>query len=97
MPKAFLNIFDNILSSIREPLIVLDSALKVVTANRSFYRTFDVKPGETEGVLIYDLGNRQWDIPRLRELLEDILPHNTGSTTLKWNIPLRPSAARSCI
>ena len=77
MPKVFLKIFDTVLGSIREPLILLDSDLKVVSTNRSFYRTFNVKPDETEGVLIYELGNRQWDIPKLRELLEDILPHNT--------------------
>ncbi|WP_319523897.1 sigma 54-interacting transcriptional regulator [uncultured Desulfosarcina sp.] len=78
MKKTFLEIHNRILGSIREPLIVLDSDLKVVTANHTFYRTFNVKPAETEGVLIYDLGNRQWDIPRLRKLLEDILPQNTS-------------------
>jgi transcriptional regulator with GAF, ATPase, and Fis domain len=77
MPKTFLDIFKNVLTSIREPLIVLDSDLKVVTANASFYHTFNVQPDETEGTLVYDLGNRQWDIPRLRELLEEILPRNT--------------------
>jgi transcriptional regulator with GAF, ATPase, and Fis domain len=77
MPKDFLNIFKNILDSVREPLIVLDPDLKVVAANASFYQSFNVKPHETEGVLIYELGNRQWDIPRLKELLEDILPRNT--------------------
>jgi transcriptional regulator with GAF, ATPase, and Fis domain len=77
MPKTFLDLFKNVLTSIREPLIVLDSDLKVVTANASFYHTFNVQPDETEGTLVYDLGNRQWDIPRLRELLEEILPRNT--------------------
>jgi transcriptional regulator with GAF, ATPase, and Fis domain len=77
MFKNFLEIFNSILGSIREPLLVLDRDLKVVTANPSFYRTFHVKPAETEGVLIYDLGNRQWAIPKLRKLLEDILPQNT--------------------
>jgi transcriptional regulator with GAF, ATPase, and Fis domain len=76
--QAFIEIFDNILGSVREPLVVLDSDLKVVKANHSFYRTFKVKPEGTEGVLIYDLGNRQWDIPKLRELLEDILPQNSS-------------------
>ncbi len=78
MTKNFLKIHNNILGSIREPLILLDRNLKVVTANPSFYRTFNVKPDETEGALIYDLGNRQWDIPDLRKLLEDILPQNTA-------------------
>jgi transcriptional regulator with GAF, ATPase, and Fis domain len=77
MLKSFLETHNSILGSIREPLILLDSGLKVVTANPSFYRTFNVKPDETEGALIYDLGNRQWDIPDLRKLLEDILPQNT--------------------
>ncbi len=78
MPMGFLDIFNTILGSIREPLIVLDPDLKIVTANASFYQTFSVKPEETEGVLIFDLGNRQWDIPRLRELLENILPRNSA-------------------
>jgi len=78
MPKAFLEIHSSILGSIREPLIVLDSDLKVVTANDAFYHTFDAKPEDTEGLLVYDLGNRQWDIPELRELLEDVLPQNTS-------------------
>ncbi len=73
---AFLDIFNNILGSVREPLVVLDADLKVVKANHSFYKTFDVTPGETEGILIYHLGNRQWNIPKLRELLEEILPQN---------------------
>lgn len=78
MENNFLKIHYDILGSIREPLILLDRDLKVVTANPSFYRTFNVEPDETEGALIYDLGNRQWDIPALRKLLEDILPQNTA-------------------
>jgi len=78
MPKAFLEIHNSILGSIREPLIVLDQDLKVVTANDAFYRTFDVSPDETKDVLIYELGSRQWNIPKLRELLEEILPQNTS-------------------
>ena len=67
---------ESIVETIREPLLVLDSDLRVLSANRSFYDTFKVTPKETIGNLIYDLGNRQWDIPRLRTLLEDILPKN---------------------
>jgi chemotaxis protein methyltransferase CheR len=74
---AFLEVFNGVLGSVREPLVVLDSDLKVVKANHSFYRTFKITPEETEGVLIYDIGGRQWDIPKLRELLEDILPQNS--------------------
>lgn len=77
MQKSFLDIFNTILSSIREPLLVLDSNLKVVEANPSFYKTFCVTPEETEGELIYNLGNGQWNIPRLKELLELALPENT--------------------
>ena len=65
---------ENIINTVREPLISLDQDLRVVTASRSFYEFFKVKPEETVGQLIYDLGNKQWDIPRLRELLETILP-----------------------
>ena len=65
---------EGIINTVREPLITLDQDLRVVTVSRSFYEVFKVKPEETVGQLIYDLGNKQWDIPRLRELLEDILP-----------------------
>jgi len=66
--------YESIVNTVREPLIVLDKDLRVVTASRSFYEVFKVKPEETVGQLIYDLGNKQWDIPKLRELLETILP-----------------------
>src|SRR5450830_905800 len=65
---------ESIIDTVREPLIALDQDLRVVTASRSFYEFFKVKPEETVGQLIYDLGNKQWNIPKLRELLETILP-----------------------
>jgi two-component system CheB/CheR fusion protein len=65
---------ESIINTVREPLIVLNQDLRVVSVSRSFYEFFKVKPEETVGQLIYDLGNKQWDIPKLRELLEDILP-----------------------
>lgn len=65
---------ESVINTVREPLISLDQDLRVVTASRSFYEVFKVNPHETEGQLIYDLGNKQWDIPKLRELLETILP-----------------------
>lgn len=67
-----------IINTVREPLIILYEDLTVALANRSFYQAFKVKPGKTEGEFIYNLGNRQWDIPKLRELLESILPKTTS-------------------
>lgn len=69
---------ENIVDTVREPLLILNADLKVLSANRSFYKTFHVSPNETKDHTIYNLGNRQWDIPRLRELLETILPQNTS-------------------
>jgi PAS domain S-box-containing protein/putative nucleotidyltransferase with HDIG domain len=68
---------ESIVNTVHEPLIVLDQDLRVITASQSFYDFFKVKPEETVGRLIYNLGNEQWDIPKLRELLEDILPQKT--------------------
>ena len=65
---------ESIVETIREPLLVLDPDLRVLSANGSFYDTFEVTPKETTGNLIYNLGNGQWDIPSLRILLEEILP-----------------------
>ena len=68
---------ENIVETVRKPLVVLDFELKILTANHSFYDTFKVMPEETIGKFIYDLGNRQWDIPKLRVLFENILPNDT--------------------
>ncbi|MHC4919646.1 MAG: sensor histidine kinase [Planctomycetota bacterium] len=67
-----------IVATIPVPLIVLDSRLRVVSANQAFYQTFQVAPEQSVGRLLYELGNHQWDIPRLRELLEEILPQRTA-------------------
>ena len=56
---------EGIVGTVREPLVVLDADLRVRIANRSFYQTFHVTPEKTEGRLLFDLGNRQWDIPRV--------------------------------
>ena len=71
---------EDIVNTVREPLVVLNSHLKILTANCSFYGTFKVTPEDTVGNFIYDLGNRQWDIPKLRVLFEEILPHETVIT-----------------
>lgn len=62
---------------VREPILVLDKDLRVMAANESFYRTFQVEANDTEGNIIYNLGNGQWNISALKKLLEDILPKNT--------------------
>jgi two-component system CheB/CheR fusion protein len=72
--KRGLDFAEAIVETVREPLVILDQNLQVLQANRTFYETFRASPEETEGRLIYDLGNGQWNIPRLRELLENILP-----------------------
>ena len=69
---------ENTVETVREPLLVLDNELRVEGANRSFYRAFRVAPSDTICWFIYDLGNRQWDIPRLRELLGEVLAESTS-------------------
>lgn len=65
-----------IVSTMHEPMLVLGKDLRVKSANEAFYKNFGVTKEQTEGVLLYDLGNKQWNIPALRELLEDIIPQN---------------------
>lgn len=67
---------ESIVDTVREPMLVMDGQLRVRSANRSFYRTFRVSPEDTQGKLLYKLGDSQWDIPRLRESLEEVLPEN---------------------
>jgi chemotaxis protein methyltransferase CheR len=67
---------DAIVDTVREPLVVLDRDLRVVTASRSFYRMFAAAPANTQGRLFYELAEGQWDIPALRRLLEDVIPRH---------------------
>jgi two-component sensor histidine kinase len=67
---------EKILNTIREPLLILHEDLRVQSANQSFYDAFKVDPAETEGSMVYDLGNGQWNIPELRRLLSEVLPSN---------------------
>lgn len=67
---------DAIVATMHEPMLVLDKDLRVKSVNKAFYKKFGVTEEQTEGVLLYDLGNKQWNIPALRNLLEDIIPKN---------------------
>ena len=67
----------DVVDTVREPLLILDAGLRVHSANRAFYQTFGVVAEETEGQLVYELGNKQWDIPALRILLEDVVPKSS--------------------
>ncbi|MDI6716465.1 MAG: PAS domain-containing protein [Actinomycetota bacterium] len=77
---------ESIIETIREPLMVLDADLRVVTANHSFYETFKVTEEETKGHLIYELGNRQWDIPHISSIV--------GVAFIVWLIILSISMIR---
>jgi PAS domain S-box-containing protein len=68
---------ENIVETVREPMLVLSSELKILRVNHNFYDAFKVSSEETIGHFLYDVGNRQWDIPQLRVLLEEILPQKT--------------------
>jgi two-component system, chemotaxis family, CheB/CheR fusion protein len=75
--KAARDYAEAILRTTRDPLVVLRADLTVDSANEAFYKTFKLKPAEMEGRLIYELGSRQWDLPRLRQLLEEIIPRDS--------------------
>jgi two-component sensor histidine kinase len=62
--------------TVRDPVVVLDEGLRVIAASRSFYSSFKVSPEETQGNLLYALGDGQWDVPKLRVLLEKIIPEH---------------------
>ena len=67
-----------IVETVREPLLVLDGSFQVRFANRSFHRLFRIPSGEAENRSLFELGDGEWDIPRLRSLLEDVLPRKTA-------------------
>ncbi len=78
-----LSYAEGILGTMREPLLVLDKHLRVKSANDAFYSTFSITAKETEGTLVYELKNRRWDTPQLREALEKILPQKSAFNDLE--------------
>jgi signal transduction histidine kinase len=80
----------DIVDTVREPLLMLDTTLRVRSANGAFYQTFQVSSEEIENRLIYELGNGQWDIPALRTLLEDIIPTSSvfNDLELEYTFPI---------
>jgi hypothetical protein len=90
--RAIETYAQDIVDTVREPLLILDSRPARPLGNRAFYQTFHVSSEETENRLIYELGNGQWDIPALRTLLEDIVPKSSvfNDFELEHDFPHRP-------
>lgn len=78
---------EKIVETVREPLVVLDARLRVVSANKAYYRTLGASPGETEGRPFLELGDRQWDVPKLRKLLREVLPKKTTIENYEIEVP----------
>ncbi|MEO8065933.1 MAG: hypothetical protein ABI643_03740 [Candidatus Doudnabacteria bacterium] len=78
--ETALHYIEALVDTAREPFLILDNKLKVRKASAVFYTDFKVNPKETEGQFVYDLGNKQWDIPALRKLLEEVLPQKKTIT-----------------
>ena len=66
-----------VVDTVREPFLVLDKNLQVVAANETFYQLFKVARADTESKYVYNIGNKQWNIPALKKLLEEIVPCDT--------------------
>ncbi len=75
--EAERNYSESIVANIREPLLVLDKNLRVRTVNNAFYKQFKLKEKETVGSLIYNLGDKMWDFPEIKKLLEDLIPNTS--------------------
>ncbi len=80
---------EDIVGTLHESLLVLDKNLRVKSANNAFYKAFEVNEKDTEGKLIFQLGNKQWDVPALRNLMENVLPNksNFENFEVAWNFP----------
>jgi len=88
---------ESIIETVQEALIVLDAELQVVSANKAFYRLFGLSPQTTEGRHIFELSDRQWDLPELRRLLDDILPQNTSLEEFEMTYAPPRKSARTLV
>jgi two-component system CheB/CheR fusion protein len=86
-----------IVGTAREPMLILDAELRVRRANRSFYETFDESPARTEGTRLFDLGDRQWDIPGLRSVLDQVLTHDRSFDDIVVQYAFPASGTRTMV
>ena len=83
-----------IVETVRDPLLVLGGDLRVISANAAFYRLFEAEPRDTVGRLVYELGSSQWDLPKLRLLLEEMLPEQGQINEFDVEIPIAQRGLR---
>jgi chemotaxis protein methyltransferase CheR len=96
-PSRARRLADAIVDTVREPLVVLDRDLRVVSASRSYYSTFGGAPGNTQGRLFYELADRQWDIPALRNLLEEVIPRHLTIEAYEVEQEFTPTGRRTLL
>lgn len=89
--------FEAIVNTIREPLVVLDASLRVISCNRRFYQEFETNASQTEGTLLFELNSVQWDVSELRRLLEEILPQKTDVENFRLSASITHGGRRSFI
>jgi two-component system CheB/CheR fusion protein len=89
--------FEAIVNTVREPLIVLNDELQVVSCNRRFYQVFDANASQTEGASLFDLAGVQWDVSELRLLLEEILPEKKAVDNFRLSASISHVGHRSFI
>ncbi len=85
-----------IIETVRDPLLVLDADLRVRSANPAFYRMFQTAAADAEGQLVYDLGNKRWNLPELRRLLEEIIPQQGQTNEFEVELAV-PERGRRCV
>tara|TARA_R110002096_G_scaffold181342_3_gene358976 strand:- start:1144 stop:5658 length:4515 start_codon:yes stop_codon:yes gene_type:complete len=95
--KAALRLTENIVDTVREPLLVLDGKFTIIKASRSFYKDFGTVQTKTVGVNLFDLQGGQWDLPALRKLLERILPDKTTIESFKVTLSFKAKGARTML
>ncbi len=88
---------ESIVDAVREPLLILGPDIKIIRANRSFYQTFKIKSEETEGFLLFELNNGQWDIPMLHRLIADIQIKHSSFDNFSIDFDLPGGGKRSML
>jgi two-component system CheB/CheR fusion protein len=85
---------ESIVTTIREPLIVLNKNLEIKSANKAFHAKFQITAEEMEGKPLFELSGKQWDVPGLREIFSKILPDNENIIDYEITLNLRESGER---
>lgn len=81
--KAIFDYTHRLIEAMDQPLVILSKRLRLLSANEAFYQMFRIRREESDGQVLFNLGEGQWNIPALKKALKESLPDDLADRTIE--------------